>query len=126
MSVRYARHLVSMTLSIRIGGSTVFSAANIQVTHVPYKGSQQVLVDLIGGQIDFTFDLGAAIPHFKTFLDIANHPKTWTDPLISVWQQYRDGLASALDSVLSGQNTSQKALDELVASVQPKLDANGP
>jgi tripartite-type tricarboxylate transporter receptor subunit TctC len=33
---------------------------------VPYKGSQQVLVDLLGGQIDFTFDLGAAIPHIKT------------------------------------------------------------
>ena len=41
-------------------------AANIQVTHVPYKGSPQVLVDLMGGQIDFTFDLGAAIPHIKT------------------------------------------------------------
>ena len=67
-----------------------------------------------------------AIPHFKTFLDIANHPKTWTDPLISVWQQYRDGLESALDSVLSGEKTSQQALDELVASVQPDLDANGP
>ena len=38
----------------------------IQITHVPYKGSQQVLVDLIGGQIDFTFDLGGAIPHIKT------------------------------------------------------------
>jgi tripartite-type tricarboxylate transporter receptor subunit TctC len=42
------------------------SVANIKVTHVPYKGSQQVLVDLLGGQIDFTFDLGAAIPHIKT------------------------------------------------------------
>jgi tripartite-type tricarboxylate transporter receptor subunit TctC len=41
-------------------------AANIRVTHVPYKGSPQVLVDLVGGQIDFTFDLGAAIPHIKT------------------------------------------------------------
>ena len=41
-------------------------AAKIEVVHVPYKGSQQVLVDLIGGQIDFTFDLGGAIPHIKT------------------------------------------------------------
>jgi maltose-binding protein MalE len=67
-----------------------------------------------------------AIPHFKAFLDIANHPKTWTDPLISVWQQFRDGLESALDSVLSGEKTSQQALDELVNSVQKDLDANGP
>ena len=40
--------------------------AKIQVTHVPYKGSQAVLVDLLGGAVDFTFDLGAAIPHIKT------------------------------------------------------------
>ncbi len=49
-----------------VAAEMMMRAANIQVTHVPYKGSQQVLVDLIGGQIDFTFDLGAAIPHFKT------------------------------------------------------------
>jgi tripartite-type tricarboxylate transporter receptor subunit TctC len=36
-----------------------------QVTHVPYKGSQQVLVDMLAGQVDCTFDLGAAIPHIK-------------------------------------------------------------
>jgi tripartite-type tricarboxylate transporter receptor subunit TctC len=36
------------------------------MTHVPYKGSQQVLVDLLGGQVDFTFDLGASIPHIKS------------------------------------------------------------
>ena len=48
-----------------VAAEMMMRAANIQVTHVPYKGSQQVLVDLIGGQIDFTFDLGAAIPHIK-------------------------------------------------------------
>ncbi|MBC7780795.1 MAG: tripartite tricarboxylate transporter substrate binding protein [Proteobacteria bacterium] len=40
-------------------------AAKIDVVHVAYKGSQQVLVDLLGGQIDFTFDLGAAIEQVK-------------------------------------------------------------
>jgi tripartite-type tricarboxylate transporter receptor subunit TctC len=40
--------------------------AKINVVHVAYKGSQQVLVDLLGGQIDFTFDLGAAIEHIKS------------------------------------------------------------
>jgi tripartite-type tricarboxylate transporter receptor subunit TctC len=44
----------------------LMSVGNIKVTHVPYKGSQQVLVDLLAGQIDFTFDLGAAIPHIKS------------------------------------------------------------
>ena len=49
-----------------VAAEMMMRAANIQVTHVPYKGSQAVLVDLIGGQIDFTFDLGASIPHIKS------------------------------------------------------------
>ena len=49
-----------------IAAEMMMRTANIKVTHVAYKGSQQALVDLLGGQIDFTFDLGAAIPHIKT------------------------------------------------------------
>ncbi|MEK7874729.1 MAG: tripartite tricarboxylate transporter substrate binding protein, partial [Pseudomonadota bacterium] len=49
-----------------VAAEMLMRAAKIQVTHVPYKGSQAVLVDLLGGQIDFTFDLGAAIPHIKS------------------------------------------------------------
>jgi tripartite-type tricarboxylate transporter receptor subunit TctC len=49
-----------------IAAEMLMRAAKIEVTHVPYKGSQAVLVDLLGGQVDFTFDLGAAIPHIKT------------------------------------------------------------
>jgi tripartite-type tricarboxylate transporter receptor subunit TctC len=48
-----------------VAAEMLMRAAKIEVTHVPYKGSQQVLVDLLGGQIDFTFDLGGAIPHIK-------------------------------------------------------------
>ena len=49
-----------------VAAEMMMRAANISVTHVPYKGSQQVLVDLLGGAIDFTFDLGAAIPHIRS------------------------------------------------------------
>jgi tripartite-type tricarboxylate transporter receptor subunit TctC len=49
-----------------VAAEMMMRAANIKVTHVAYKGSQQALVDLLGGQIDFTFDLGGAIPHIKT------------------------------------------------------------
>jgi tripartite-type tricarboxylate transporter receptor subunit TctC len=40
--------------------------AKFRAVHVPYKGSQAVLVDLLNGQVDFTVDLGAAIPHIKS------------------------------------------------------------
>lgn len=49
-----------------IAAEMMIREANFRVVHVPYKGSQQVLVDLLAGQVDFTFDLGAAIPHIKT------------------------------------------------------------
>jgi len=49
-----------------IATEALMRATGVQVTHVPYKGSQQVLVDLVGGLIDFTFDVGASIPHIKS------------------------------------------------------------
>lgn len=44
----------------------IMSVAKFSAVHVPYKGSQQVLVDMLGGRVDFTVDLGAAIPHMKS------------------------------------------------------------
>jgi tripartite-type tricarboxylate transporter receptor subunit TctC len=44
----------------------MMQVGKFKATHVPYKGSQQVLVDMFAGQVDFTFDLGAAIPHIKS------------------------------------------------------------
>jgi tripartite-type tricarboxylate transporter receptor subunit TctC len=44
----------------------LMAEAKFKAVHVPYKGSQAVLVDLLGGQVDFTMDLGAAIPHMKS------------------------------------------------------------
>jgi multiple sugar transport system substrate-binding protein len=66
------------------------------------------------------------VPHFGTFLSIANNPNTWTNPMISQWSQLKDGLASALDSVLTGGVPAQKALDDLAATIQADIDKNGP
>jgi tripartite-type tricarboxylate transporter receptor subunit TctC len=42
-------------------------AAKIDVIHVPYKGSGPLLTDLIGGQIQYSFDtMTAATPHVKS------------------------------------------------------------
>jgi tripartite-type tricarboxylate transporter receptor subunit TctC len=40
-------------------------AVKIQATHIPFKGSTETLTALLGGQIDFTFDVGVAIPQIK-------------------------------------------------------------
>ena len=44
----------------------IMDAAKFEAVHVPYKGSQAVLVDLLAGRVDFTIDLGAAIPHIQS------------------------------------------------------------
>jgi multiple sugar transport system substrate-binding protein len=66
------------------------------------------------------------VAHFKTFLDIANFPKTWTNPMISQWSELHDGLDTALDSVLSGSATADKALGDLAATIQAEIDKDGP
>lgn len=41
-------------------------SAGISITHVPYKGSGPALIDLIGGQVDLSFDtLPSVIGHIK-------------------------------------------------------------
>ena len=47
-------------------------AAKIEAIHVPYKGSGPMLTDLIGGQINYSFDtMTAATPHVKSGKAIA-------------------------------------------------------
>lgn len=42
-------------------------AAKVEAIHVPYKGSAPMLTDLMGGQIDYSFDtMTAATPHVKS------------------------------------------------------------
>lgn len=42
--------------SIHMAGELFKQLANIQVVHVPYKGSAPALTDLMGGQVQFMFD----------------------------------------------------------------------
>ena len=52
-----SQHFLGELINIRSGAKLV---------HVPYKGSQAVLVDLLSSQVDFSVDLGASIPHIKS------------------------------------------------------------
>lgn len=42
------------------------SQTGTYAVHVPYRGAAPALTDLLGGQIDFLFDPGIAIPHIKS------------------------------------------------------------
>ncbi|WP_234015692.1 Bug family tripartite tricarboxylate transporter substrate binding protein [Achromobacter spanius] len=52
--------------SPHLSGALFCQMANIQMIHVPYKGSSAALNDLLGGQIEMGFDnLSAGLPYVK-------------------------------------------------------------
>ncbi len=52
--------------SIHMSGELFKSMAGVEMTHIPYKGSGPMLIDLMSGQVNMAFDnLSAAIQHIK-------------------------------------------------------------
>jgi tripartite-type tricarboxylate transporter receptor subunit TctC len=53
--------------SPHLAGELFGALAHVQMTHVPYKGSPQYVVDLLAGRIDFVIAAsGPLLPHIKT------------------------------------------------------------
>lgn len=52
--------------SPHLAGEMFNTAAKVSTTHVPYKGAAPVITDLLGGQIDFTWDPGIGLQHVKS------------------------------------------------------------
>jgi tripartite-type tricarboxylate transporter receptor subunit TctC len=52
--------------SPHLAGEMMKSQAGIFTVHIPYRGSGQVLQDLLGGRVDYSFDPGVAFPHIKS------------------------------------------------------------
>jgi tripartite-type tricarboxylate transporter receptor subunit TctC len=52
--------------SPHLAGEMFTRAAQIQATHVPYKGAAPALNDLLGGQVQFMFDPGPGLQHVAT------------------------------------------------------------
>lgn len=51
--------------SPHLAGEMMKSMTGSYAVHVPYRGAAPALTDLLGGQVDFLFDPGIAIPHIK-------------------------------------------------------------
>ncbi len=52
--------------SPHLAGEMMKSMTSTFAVHVPYRGAAPALTDLLGGQIDFLFDPGIAVPHIKS------------------------------------------------------------
>ena len=51
--------------SPHIAGEMLKAQAGFLAVHIPYRGSAAALTDLLGGQIDYTFDPGIAFAHIR-------------------------------------------------------------
>ena len=51
--------------SPHIAGEMLKSQANFFAVHIPYRGSAAVLTDVLGGQIDYTFDPGISFAQIR-------------------------------------------------------------
>lgn len=53
--------------SIHLSGELFKTMTDVQMTHVPYKGSAPAVTDLLGGQVHLMFDnMPSVLPHVKT------------------------------------------------------------
>lgn len=53
--------------SIHLAGELFASMAQVEMLHVPYKGSGPAVTDLMGGQVDYMFDsVTSALPHIRS------------------------------------------------------------
>jgi len=50
-----------------LSGALFGALGQVQITHIPYKGSGPAMIDLLGGQLHLSFpDLSTALPHLKS------------------------------------------------------------
>lgn len=52
--------------SPHLAGEMMKSMSGAFAVHIPYRGAAPALTDLLGGQIDYLFDPGIAVPHIRS------------------------------------------------------------
>jgi tripartite-type tricarboxylate transporter receptor subunit TctC len=52
--------------SPHLAGEMMKSMTGSFAVHIPYRGAAPALTDLLGGQLDFLFDPGIAVPHIRS------------------------------------------------------------
>lgn len=113
--------------SIHLTSEMLKSAANIQMTHVPYKGSGPAFIDLIGGQIQLLFSSTvSSMPHVKTGkvrgLAITSLKRASALPEIpTIAESYPGFESSSWFGILVPANTPKPVIDRLMADTRLAL-----
>lgn len=109
-----------------LAGELFKASANLDIVHVPYKGSAPALTDLVSGQIDLMFDvLGSSIPLVKSgklrALAVTSPMRTPVAPEVPTMAEagIRDFEAGTWFGLLAPAGTNKQA----IATLSKAMDA---
>ena len=115
--------------SIHLTTLLLASAAKIEMTHVPYKGSGPAFIDLIGGQINLLFSSTvSSLPHVKTGkvrgLAITSLKRAAALPAMPTVSEYYPGFeSSSWFAMLVPAKTPKTVVDRLLAETRAALQS---
>ena len=107
-----------------LGMEMLKSAAGIDITHVPYKGSAPAASDLLAGQVQMMVDgLPSALPHVKAgklraIALTSLHRAPALPELPTIAETYPGFYADAWSGLFAPKGTPQPVVDKLSAEVQ--------
>jgi tripartite-type tricarboxylate transporter receptor subunit TctC len=110
--------------SQHLAGELFQQLTGTEMVHVPYKGSSQMMTDLVGGQIDLAFDnVPLLLPHVKAgklvVLATATPERAAFDPSVPAVAETVPGFqAVAWHGFLAPAGTPKPVLDKLSAEIQ--------
>jgi tripartite-type tricarboxylate transporter receptor subunit TctC len=116
--------------SIHLTTELLKAAANIQLTHVPYKGSGPAFIDLIGGQIQLLFSSTVStLPHVKSGkvrgLAVTSLKRAPALPEIpALAETYAGFESSSWFGLLAPAKTPQPVINRLLQDTRAALTSN--
>lgn len=114
--------------SIHMAGELFKLRADVDVAHIPYKGSANAVTDLIGGQVQYMFDnMPSAWPHVESgklrALAVTTAERSKTAPDLPTMQEsgFSDFDVSSWFGVIGPKGMPAEAIDTLNKSIREAL-----
>ena len=114
-----------------MAGELFQAVTGTRLMHVPYRGSAPAITDLLGGQLDFLFDVvPTALPHIRAGkfkpLAVTTNVRSPVLPEVPTLQElgYKDFDVSSWFALLAPAATPKSVVDQVNAAVNQVLAAD--